>query len=495
MASIKDYLFDTVFLDQSLDYLAEALQLAITVIDSEGNPVDSRKSEGSDAPASRTFPFRFPSDIGALICGAPNQELLARAEPHILYCLASLNSQLLRETELRETTEEMLQLSSQMNFLFKVAKKILGIDDLKKCYQIILDEISQVIKADQGFIQTKGRWDETISLTRRMTDAEVDSARNSIDLQGPAAAGSTFICVHEDGASLLYSPIKEKGGQSGQMIFIRPPARRPFSASEKKLVGIIENIVSPTFETLRLYDSLQNLYLNTVKALAAAIDAKDEYTHGHSFRVAKYSLAIGAELGIDSQQLNDLEIAGYMHDLGKIGISELILSKPGKLTTEEFALIQKHPVFTDKILQPIKLPARIIEGASQHHERMDGSGYPGGLAGAEISRFGRIIAVADVFDALTSKRTYRDAMPVEEALRILCDGIDTLFDREMIIAFISAMRLDRSQEVLGEIHLGLRYDDIKNLNQFLIELADFAVVTTGIDSPWQETIKESRAGS
>ena len=474
MASIRDYLFDTAFLDQSIDYLAEALDLAITVLDSEGMPVASRRTEEGDTPASRAYPFRFSSDIGSIVCAAPNQDLLSQAEPHILYCLASLNSQLLRETELRETTEEMLQLSSQLNFLFKVAKKIIGIDDLKKCYQIILDEISQTIKADQGFIHTKGRWDEEIRVTHTMTDEEVDSTRNSICLQR-TATGSTIICTREDGASLLYSPIKEKDGQSGQMVFIRALGHRAFSASEKQLVGIIENIISPTFETLRLYDSLQDLYLNTVKALAAAIDAKDEYTHGHSFRVAKYALAIGGELGLDNQQLNDLEIAGYMHDLGKIGISELILCKPGKLTNEEFCLIQKHPVFTDKILQPIKLPAHILEGATQHHERMDGSGYPYGLMGADISLFGRIIAVADVFDALTSKRPYRDALPVEEALRALCDGIDSLFDREMIIAFISALRSERSKEVLGDINMGLRHDDIQNLNQFLIELTEFAM--------------------
>ncbi|MHB1015740.1 MAG: hypothetical protein ACYC2W_10740 [Desulfurivibrionaceae bacterium] len=177
MASIRDYLFDTAFLDRSIDYLAETLPLTITLIDSEGTPLASRKNEGCDTPASRAYPFHFSSDIGAIVCAAPNQDLLAQAEPHILYCLASLNSQLLRETELRETTEEMLQLSSQLNFLFKVAKKIIGIDDLKKCYQIILDEISQAIKADQGFIHTKGRWDEDIRVTHGMTNEEVDSAQ------------------------------------------------------------------------------------------------------------------------------------------------------------------------------------------------------------------------------------------------------------------------------------------------------------------------------
>ena len=307
-----------------------------------------------------------------------------------------------------------------------------------------------------------------------MTDEEVNSTRNSICLK-QKAAGSTIICTREDGASLLYSPIKEKDCQSGQIVFIRASGHRAFSASEKQLVAIIENIISPTFETLRLYDSLQDLYLNTVKALAAAIDAKDPYTHGHSFRVAKYAMTIGGQLGLGNQQINDLEIAGYMHDLGKIGISELILGKPGKLTHEEFCLIQKHPVFTDKILQPIKLPTHILEGATQHHERMDGSGYPNGLAGANISLFGRIIAVADVFDALTSKRPYRDALPVEAALRTLCDGIDSLYDREMVLAFISALRAELSKEELADINMGLRYDDIHNLNQFLIELKEFAL--------------------
>ena len=474
MASIRDYLFDTSFLDQSLDYLAETLALAITVLDSEGIAIASRPRKGCEAQASRTYPFHFSTDLGSIVCAAPSQDHLSQAEPHIHYCLAALNSQLLRETELQETSEEMLQLSSQLNFLFKLAKKIVGIDDLKKCYQIILDEISQTVKADQGFIHTKGRWDEEIRVTHRMTGEEVDVTRNSICLR-QAATGNTIICAREDGASLLSSPIKEKDSQSGQMVFVRAPGRRAFSASEKQLVAIIENIISPTFETLRLYDSLQDLYLNTVKALAAAIDAKDEYTHGHSFRVAKYAMAIGEQLLLDRLKLNDLEISGYMHDLGKIGISELILGKPGKLTNEEFCLIQKHPVFTDKILQPIKLPTHILEGATQHHERMDGTGYPCGLTGANISLFGRIIAVADVFDALTSKRPYRDALPVEEALRTLCDGIDTLFDREMVIAFISALHSDRSKEALADINMGLRYDDIQNLNQFLIELKEFAL--------------------
>jgi HD-GYP domain-containing protein (c-di-GMP phosphodiesterase class II) len=273
---------------------------------------------------------------------------------------------------------------------------------------------------------------------------------------------------------LLYAPIRENVGlKSGLATFVRLPGKRPFTAYEKQFVSIISNIISPTFETLRLYDSLQDLYLNTVKALAAAIDAKDEYTHGHSFRVARFSLAIGRQLHLDSQQLNDLEIAAYMHDLGKIGISELILGKPGKLSHEEYCLIQKHPVFTDKILQPIRLPEHILLGAVQHHERLDGSGYPLGLAGGQISLFGRLIAVADVFDAMTSKRPYREAMPVDVVLRNLCEGVDSQFDRNVVLALIRALQEEPADEEVRDIRAILQYDTVQHLNEFLMELAEF----------------------
>jgi len=188
------------------------------------------------------------------------------------------------------------------------------------------------------------------------------------------------------------------------MAFFRHKDTRFFTAYEKKFVSIINNIISPSLETFFLYNNLQELYLNTVKALAAAIDAKDAYTHGHSFRVAKFSLAIGNKLNLNDKALADLEVAAYMHDLGKIGIPEEILGKPGKLTTEEFNEVKRHPVLTSKILEPIKLPDFIVEGAVLHHERLDGSGYPFGLKGQKIPLFARIIAVADVFDALTSSR-------------------------------------------------------------------------------------------
>ena len=282
----------------------------------------------------------------------------------------------------------------------------------------------------------------------------------------------TIIFTLEDSSSVLFCPIKEKDGVIGHMVFIRREDSH-FSAYEKKFVSIIENIISPNIETMRLYDSLQELYLNTGKALAAAIDAKDEYTHGHSFRVAKYSVAIGCKLKLSETNLADLEIADYMHDLGKIGISESILGKPGKLSKEEFDQIKLHPVYTDKILQPINLPDFIVNAAVHHHERLDGSGYPHGLAGEKISLFARIIAVADVFDALTSNRPYRDAMPVETALEVLCKQIDREFDRNVVLALIATLQDTKETSTLITIYPNLKFSDITRLNHFLTGLIKF----------------------
>ncbi|ADH85219.1 HD-GYP domain-containing protein [Desulfurivibrio alkaliphilus] len=472
MSSIQDHLFDTEFLDQSLQYLGEVLNLQVTIQDSDGQAVLTQGQPGGRA--SRFYPFSFSQDIGGLTCTAADQEALAACEPHIAYCLAALNSQLAREEELRETSEEMLALSSQLNFLSKVARKIIGVEDLEECYQIILQEISLAINADQSLIHTRGRWDDEVEVRLNITREEEAALLECDCLRRRQDTGHPIICTLDNGKSLLYLPIREKDNRiSGRMFFLRPANQRQFTAYEKKFVGIIENIISPTFETLRLYDSLQDLYLNTVKALAAAIDAKDEYTHGHSFRVAKYAVTIGRQLMLSGKELNDLEIAAYMHDLGKIGISESILGKPGKLTNEEFFHIQQHPVFTDKILQPIHLANHIIQGAIQHHERLDGTGYPMGLSGPEISLFGRIIAVADVFDALTSKRPYRDAMPVETALKILCNDVDKQFDRNVVLALLQALQDNVPGSEFSEVSNTLKFDALQNLNLFLKELTEF----------------------
>jgi response regulator RpfG family c-di-GMP phosphodiesterase len=208
----------------------------------------------------------------------------------------------------------------------------------------------------------------------------------------------------------------------------------------------LESMVKERTKQLRAAnEDLRRLFTGSIKALAHALEAKDEYTQGHSARVAEQSVAIGRRLALDDKQVQHIWLAGYLHDIGKIGIKEAVLNKPGKLDEAEWRLIQQHPVFAGRILGPIPELNEIIEIVVHHHERYDGTGYPDGLEGGSIPLGARILSVADTYDALTSKRPYRDALSEDEALRIIEEAGGTQLDPVIVRAF-----LDIRQEAAGE---------------------------------------------
>ncbi len=173
---------------------------------------------------------------------------------------------------------------------------------------------------------------------------------------------------------------------------------------------------------------LQRGYADVIVALVEAVEAKDPYTRGHTQRVAELAVLIGQDIGYDSEQLKVLNQAAMLHDIGKIGIPDSVLNKPGRLTPAEFDVIKEHPVRSHRIIQHARSLQREIAGVRHHHERLDGSGYPDGLRGDEIPMDARIIAVADVLDALTSARPYREAWSVDRALEIIDQESGTKLD-------------------------------------------------------------------
>jgi HD-GYP domain-containing protein (c-di-GMP phosphodiesterase class II) len=201
-------------------------------------------------------------------------------------------------------------------------------------------------------------------------------------------------------------------------------------------------------ENRDLVASLEKGYLETIRALANSIDAKDPYTRGHSMRVTNVALAIGRELGLDDDDLRFLRYGGILHDVGKIGIREAILTKATTLTDEEREIIRMHPVFSDRIIEPIDFlkPARPI--VLHHHEWWDGSGYPDGLKGEHIPRGARIVCAADTYDAVTSDRPYQKAVSNEEAIQILKKLRERQFDPTVCDALI---RIVEKQIGKGEI--------------------------------------------
>ena len=173
---------------------------------------------------------------------------------------------------------------------------------------------------------------------------------------------------------------------------------------------------------------VEEMNIQVVSALAAAIDAKDNYTNGHSSRVAEYSRMIAARSGYSKPEQDEIYLMGLLHDVGKIGVPDEVINKPSKLTEEEFDLIKRHPVIGNSILGSIKERPKLATGARWHHERYDGKGYPDGISGEQIPEEARIIAVADAYDAMTSRRSYRDVMPRDKVRSEIEKGIATQFD-------------------------------------------------------------------
>ena len=200
-----------------------------------------------------------------------------------------------------------------------------------------------------------------------------------------------------------------------------------------------EQVADRTHELQIEKASYQELTMETLSSLAVLIDAKDHYTKGHSTRVAKYAKALALKCGLTENEAEIIYFAGLIHDVGKIGISELIIRKPGPLTKEEYAIIKAHPAIGGDILKSIKKFKMFESVARYHHERFDGAGYPKGLKAENIPFEARVVAVCDTFDAMMSDRSYRRALPLEKAKQELIDGKDTQFDGKIVDKFLELL--------------------------------------------------------
>ena len=240
---------------------------------------------------------------------------------------------------------------------------------------------------------------------------------------GKKAIPCIFLTANEDSKS------ETIGLSLGAMDFIR----KPFEAEVLKLR--MHNLL----ELIKLQNDLhheveiktaelESLSVHVVQTLAEAIDAKDNYTNGHSTRVAMYSKEIAKRYGYSPKRQEEIYMMALLHDIGKIGIPDSIINKPGRLTDEEYATIKEHPGKGAKILSAVTEMPGLVTGARWHHERYDGKGYPDGLKGDDIPEEARIIAVADAYDAMTSNRSYRETIPRQHVIDEISKGIGTQFD-------------------------------------------------------------------
>ena len=261
------------------------------------------------------------------------------------------------------------------------------------------------------------------------TDARIFNEGDASDLPDP---------VRSLGRSLLIHPLVRGNQIYGAVIGVdKHGADARINTIDINLVDTTVASVKVFLDNAALYQDQHRMFLGTLEALTASIDAKDAYTCGHSRRVALLSQKIGAAAGLHEERVRRVHIAGLVHDVGKIGIPESVLCKPGRLTDEEFEIIKTHPDIGARILRDIPHFEDVIPGVLHHHERYDGKGYPAGLTGNSIPEFGRIIAVADSFDAMSSTRTYRSALHRARVLDEMRRCAGTQFDPIFVESFLS----------------------------------------------------------
>ncbi len=235
--------------------------------------------------------------------------------------------------------------------------------------------------------------------------------------------------------TVICAPLFVQDEVFGTLTIANRPDGATFKDEDMEMLSTIAAQASVAIKNARLYEEQQTTYLNTVHALVTAIEASDPYTRGHSERVTRYSLALARQLQLPEPSLKDLEQAAILHDIGKIGIDDSLLHKVDELSLNDIDRLRQHPMIGMRILEPIQFMTRVREIIGQHHERFDGQGYPLGLPGDKLLFESRILAVADSYDAMTSDRPYRKALPQEVAIKELEQHRGTQFDPRVVAAF------------------------------------------------------------
>ena len=240
--------------------------------------------------------------------------------------------------------------------------------------------------------------------------------------------------------SLRLTSREENDAYQGTLLFIHSEHQLPYDAAEMNLGASLAQMGSAVMDNIISAQKLQDASIQTIASLVKATEAKDAYTSGHSARVAELACRLGRYLGLDNDKIKMLRWAGMLHDIGKIGIKDNILSKPGKLTVDEFDHLKTHPQKSFQVLQPVRALQNILPAVKHHHEHFDGLGYPDGLKGDKIPLAARILQIADVWDALTSDRSYRAAMTDQKARQIMCDEAGTTMDPDLVKSFLEMLQ-------------------------------------------------------
>lgn len=361
------------------------------------------------------------------------------------------------ERDRSERLKLMLEVSSTVSSSLKIdrvlqvlAERIVEAIGVTFCHILLLDEKGDHLRVVAAHPARPLEWESTRRASLSLEDLpdyrKALHARTAVVVggrrEGPAESmpekQREQMC---NAKSILLYPLVV-GDQAVGVVCVgeqRSWERNPLSSEKAVLCQTIVNQGAVAVGNALSHEVLEEAFMGTIRSLAEAIDAKDTSTRGHSDWVAKYAMMIGRQMGLENGRLDALKYAGYLHDVGKIGIPDSILGKTSQLTQEEWRLMKKHPIMSAKILEPVPIAPAIKTTIRHHHERYDGKGYPYGLSGDSIPMEARILAVADSYEAMISDRPYRKALSDEQAVAELKRCVGSQFDPRMVEAFLRAL--------------------------------------------------------
>jgi len=391
---------------------------------------------------------------------------------------------------LKERSDSLTKKVLELATLYEMSRSLGSTLELETLLDSVLDSAMRIFDVELGYVTMVDRetgalgvatWrgadlshTDDAAVRTSMSDWVVREARPLIfnPPAGDVRAGDDDGRVDSVSGALaaLCVPLMSNDGTIGAITVGSRDAERRFTSDDVRLLATIANHVTIAVGNISLFSSVQEAYLATVRALAAAVDAKDPYTRGHSDGVAAYALQIGEEMRLSAEQMVSLEMAAYLHDIGKIGISEDILLKPGKLTDAEMSQMRHHPLIGANILKPVAFPWPIAPIVRHHHEHYNGEGYPAGLRGEEIPVLARVLTVADAFEAMVADRPYRRGRSHQEAILELRRCASTQFDPRVVDAFIRV--LESSHSALADDQVSDEEAGPEEVQAVLVALAD-----------------------
>lgn len=423
---------------------APLLSRVITLLDS---PLTVEDPSGAvliatgEGERSTRFPVSAGGEVIGWVYGPDKTSLLA----------ALLTQQADSELEKRSLVNETLNKYKEITLLYDMVEKVSTCLDTREVARLVIEEARKILKLSAVAVFLLNRETDAMEVIAHhgLAEGALTTIRRgqgitgAIWAQGRAeivndvVSDPRFLDMGQKVHSMMCAPLKAKEEVIG-LLRLGSADELAYTAEDLKLFNTLATLAAVAIENANLYEQLKEAFYTTVYTLAETIEKRDPYTGNHTKRVMEYSLAIGRTLGLAEEDMSRLQLSAVLHDIGKIGIRDSVLLKEGPLDDEEFAQIKMHTIYGEEIISRIKELKSAIPGIKQHHEKVNGRGYPLGLSGEEIDVTARIIAVADSFDAMTTDRPYRKGLTLDQAFDELRKWSGSQFDPAIVDAFFES---------------------------------------------------------